>query len=216
MSDSCEQTKPKYDFSRLVGLMEFAESTIHPEESPNEKFIDSGFENIKEFVNDGDKVLDVGCGHGYAMDVFKKYGAEPTGITLHEDDLQKASKHDVRYMNMSFLDFEDGHFDIVWARHCLEHSIMPFLVLTEFQRVLKKGGFMYVEVPAPDTVGINELDSNHYSVFGSRMWEYLMERAGFGIVAAYSTKFEILVTGQQGWTSITHGLSKRLERRFNE
>jgi ubiquinone/menaquinone biosynthesis C-methylase UbiE len=86
-------------------------------------------------------------------------------------------------MDQSFLDFDDASFDLLWARHVLEHSFMPHYTLTEFRRVLRPGGIMYLEVPAPDTL-LHERNPNHYSVLGKTMWTALLERSGFGIVGA--------------------------------
>jgi ubiquinone/menaquinone biosynthesis C-methylase UbiE len=83
-------------------------------------------------------------------------------------------------MDQSFLDFEDDSFDLVWARHVIEHSFMPLYTLTEFKRVLRPGAILYMEVPAPDTL-LHEQNPNHYSVLGKVMWTSLLERVGFTI-----------------------------------
>jgi len=82
-------------------------------------------------------------------------------------------------MDQSFLDFPDGQFDFLWCRHCLEHSIFPYYTLSEFFRVLRPGGYAYIEVPAPDTPSNHHANPNHYSVLGKQMWENLFLRSGF-------------------------------------
>ncbi len=130
----------------------------------------------------GAKVLDVGCGNGLAMELFAQRGWSPVGITINADDLAtcKAKGLDVREMDQSFLRFDDGGFDLVWCRHCLEHSVMPCFTLSQLVRVLKDGGGLYVEVPAPDTTPRHQTNRNHYSVLPKSGWAELILRSGIG------------------------------------
>lgn len=127
-------------------------------------------------------ILDVGCGQGVALKRFKEKGYAPIGITLNTTDAEVCQSlgFDARVMDQSFLDFDDASFDLVWARHVLEHSFMPHYTLTEFRRVLRQNAILYLEVPAPDTL-LHENNPNHYSVFGKTMWESLLKRSGFAI-----------------------------------
>jgi len=103
------------------------------------------------------------------------------GITLGPDaEICRGKGLNVLEMDLSFLDFADGAFDMVWCRHALEHSVFPFFTLSEMHRVLKPGGLLYVEVPAPDTACGHQRNPNHYSVLGKSMWLELIRRVGFG------------------------------------
>lgn len=136
------------------------------------------------------RILDVGCGQGPALDVMREKGFHAVGITINDEDLRvcREKGHEVYDMDQSFLDFRDGEFDLVWARHCVEHSILPTFTLSGFHRVLKNGGLLYVEVPAPDTVCHHEQNTNHYSVFTKSAWVSLLKRAGFRI--AWDNNFD--------------------------
>lgn len=113
---------------------------------------------------------------------FRQRGCIATGVTLNDTDLAacRAQGFDVRKMDQSFLEFGDGSFDVVWARHVVEHSIMPYYTLVEFRRVLRPGGFLYLEVPGVTAVK-HEHNRNHYSVLGQEMWLALLERSGFSV-----------------------------------
>ena len=182
-----------YKFDRLEQFMEMLKQDIYPEPdtSAQIEFTRDGVESVKDKIRTGDKVLDVGCGRGHALDMFKELGAEVTGITLGQDDYDfcLSKGHDVRMMDMSCLEFEDEHFDGIWARHSLEHSIYPFYTLHEWNRVLKPLGWIYIEVPAPDTSSNHEANPNHYSVLGVSMIHNLMARAGFSNVVGCSLGF---------------------------
>ena len=132
---------------------------------------------------EGARVLDVGCGQGVALEHFVARGCDVTGITLNTVDLDvcRGLGYRVLEMDQSFLDFPDGEFDLVWCRHCLEHSIFPAFTLSEFRRVIKPGGWLYIEVPAPDTICNHQFNQNHYSVLGMSMLKSLIERNGFAI-----------------------------------
>lgn len=130
------------------------------------------------------RILDIGCGHGMAMDILRDRGYYAlTGITLSDEDLQacKAKRHHTLHMDQSFLDFADGYFDFLWARHVIEHSIFPYFTLMEFARVLSPEGWLYMEVPAPE-INHHEDNHNHYSVLGRSAWLSLLKRSGFEVL----------------------------------
>ncbi|WP_265552224.1 class I SAM-dependent methyltransferase [Trichlorobacter lovleyi] len=128
----------------------------------------------------GALVLDVGCGQGVALHQFTERGCRPVGITLNTTDLRECQKQGftVAQMDQSFLEFDDDTFDLVWARHVVEHSIFPYFTLTELTRVLKPEGLLYLEVPGAETGYRHELNANHYSILSNTMWLSLLERCG--------------------------------------
>jgi 2-polyprenyl-3-methyl-5-hydroxy-6-metoxy-1,4-benzoquinol methylase len=141
---------------------------------------------LEPFLLPGCSVLDVGCGQGPALDWFAANLFLPVGITNNADDLAACRErgHTVRDMDMHEMTFAPESFDCVWARHVLEHSVSPLFVLTEFARLLKPGGIIYAEMPAPDTSCAHQTNANHYGVFTASCWKSLIERAGFAILEA--------------------------------
>ncbi len=131
-------------------------------------------------MSDCKNVLDIGCGAtAVAESFFKKSNIEYTGITLGKDGIsaQELGKN-VRIMDMSFLEFDDNSFDLVWCRHSLEHSPMPLLTLMEFERVAKN--WLCLIVPKPEFFG--KVGLQHYSVLDEEQWKFLMDRAGWKII----------------------------------
>lgn len=140
----------------------------------------------------GQSVLDVGCGQGLAMRRFLAAGFSPVGVALGEDvDICRREGLDVRAMDQSFLTFEESSFDMIWCRHALEHSLFPYFTLSEFRRVVKESGIVYIEVPAPDTSCHHERNPNHYSVLGKSMWLSLFDRAGFELEEDLDINFTV-------------------------
>lgn len=174
--------------SRLVAFIDSRESETYPE-SPS--FIHSEITGkvldilLPQYhISQNARILDIGCGQGPALDIFRNKGyLSAVGITLNDEDVRvcREKGHDVHKMDQSFLEFPDGCFDFVWARHVIEHSIFPYFTLSEFARVLIPGGLLYVEVPAPETSCHHETNPNHYSVLGRGAWTSLLGRCGLTV-----------------------------------
>lgn len=115
-------------------------------------------------------VLDVGCGTGFCEPLFLAKGIKYTGCTLGIEDLKEAGyrgRHVVS-CDMSDLKFPDNRFDMIFARHTLEHSPMPVLTLMEWQRVAKK---LLLVMPAPEYWTYR--GQNHYSVANKeQLWNW--------------------------------------------
>jgi len=129
-------------------------------------------------------VLDLGCGPGYFLDLMRDRGYHDiTGITLSRDDAAMCQHkgHQVRLADMNFLPERDETVDLLWCRHGLEHSPFPYFSLIEYNRVLRPGGVLYVEVPQPDCDRPHETNPNHYSIMGRAMWLSLLQRTGFDV-----------------------------------
>jgi ubiquinone/menaquinone biosynthesis C-methylase UbiE len=150
------------------------------------------------------KVLDVGCGQGVALKLFAAKGCEAIGVTLNKTDVDvcQALGYNVLQMDQSFLEFPDASFDVLWCRHCLEHSIYPYFTLSGFHRVLKPGGWLYIEVPAPDTSCAHQTNGNHYSVLGKSMLGNLIERSGFRITDILDITFTVPAGPDMYWAFI--------------
>jgi len=122
-------------------------------------------------------VLDVGCGEGFCIDFFSALDITYTGITLRDEDIRNSNNR-VRKMDMSFLDYPDDCFDMVFARHVLEHSPMPLLTLMEWYRVSKT--YLMIILPAPEYWTVK--GQNHYFVLPKNNWIVLFERSGWELV----------------------------------
>lgn len=124
-------------------------------------------------------VLDVGCGTGFCEDMFKVWNVPYEGVCLGEDFIVARDLHrKVKKMDYHFLDYPDKSFDMVFARHSLEHSPMPLLALMEWERVSKY--WLGLILPAPEHYTYKGI--NHYSVMNHEQIENLVTRAGWKIM----------------------------------
>ncbi len=170
---------------RFLEFLEKTEKEAYPETPMNihTEITQLAFERLGEFttIDSSTRVLDVGCGQGPALRHFREKGALVVGTTLNSTDLDvcRAQGFEVHAMDQSFMDFEDKSFNLVWARHVLEHSVMPLYTLHEFHRLLSDEGLLYLEVPDTDTDAAHAWNLNHYSIFTKQSWFALFDKAGF-------------------------------------
>jgi len=174
--------------NRLAAFLDKIESETYPE-NPSTLHSDITAMAIKHLLekytpSQGSLLLDVGCGQGPALAIFRDAGVKAIGITLNDEDVRicREQGFETYKMDQSFLEFDDGTFGAIWARHVIEHSIIPLFTLHEFSRVLAPGGVMYLEVPAPETTFHHERNPNHYSLFSKDVWYQIIQRSGFEII----------------------------------
>jgi SAM-dependent methyltransferase len=145
-------------------------------------------------------ILDLGCGPGYFLDEMKKREyTNLVGVTLSPDDVKNCESkgHTVKKYDLSFLPQQDGYYDesvdFIFLRHALEHSPYPIFSLMEYNRILKQGSYIYIEVPAPDCDRKHEYNLNHYSILGEHQLSALLQRTGFKIDRMEAMEFGISI-----------------------
>lgn len=144
------------------------------------------------------RILDLGCGPGYFLDEMKsREYTDVTGVTLSPEDIAlcESKGHTIKQYDLSFLPVADGYtdesVDFIFLRHALEHSPFPVFSLIEYNRILKQGGKMYIEVPAPDCDRRHEYNDNHFSILGANQLGALLIRTGFSIDLFNNLEFDL-------------------------
>ena len=151
------------------------------------------------------KILDLGCGPGYFLDEMKtREYTDVVGVTLSPGDIKlcESKGHKIKQYDLSFLPQKEGYFDesvdFIFLRHALEHSPYPIFSMMEYNRVLKQGGKIYIEVPAPDCERKHEWNLNHYSILGEQQLAALLTRCGFDINKFENLEFNIGMNDSEG------------------
>jgi SAM-dependent methyltransferase len=91
------------------------------------------------------RVMDLGCGQGDSVDLFRRYdpGVDWVGVDIadSQEALQR-KREDARFVTYDGLNipFADGTFDLVYSNHVLEHVREPARHLVEIGRVLRPHG----------------------------------------------------------------------------
>jgi len=170
-------------------------------DSPMHKLLTE--ETVKKYIDPlnipkNAKILDLGCGPGYFLDEMKARGyTDLVGVTLSPNDIKMCEDKGftIQKYDMSFLPQKEGYYDesvdFIFLRHSLEHSPYPIFSLMEYNRVLKQGSKIYIEVPAPDCERKHEFNLNHYSILGENQLAALIKRTGFDIDLFQYIEFEV-------------------------
>ena len=149
-------------------------------------------------------VLDVGCANGFAREMFAEAGySRYLGVTSRIGDIPLESRKFGMFKEMLTLFIEeDVHrialwksdprlYNLVWARHIVEHSPIPLFLLEALRDQLTPDGFLYVEVPSPSTPSEHFRNANHYSCFGQEGWWSLFHKAGLEVVDPFDCHVDV-------------------------
>jgi len=109
----------------------------------------SAYANAEKFYN---KYCEIGIENKNILDVGS-YNVNGTLKPIFEKgkyiglDMEEGRNVDV-VANAHEIPFKDGHFDIVLSSSCFEHDDMFWETFLEMCRVLKPGGYLYVQAPS--------------------------------------------------------------------
>ena len=105
-------------------------------------------------IREDDRVLDVGCGTGFATRGILEHTRNVHGLDQSVHQLEKAwaklGKHDpVSFYrgDAERLPFADDTFDVVWSSGSIEYWPNPVATLRDMRRVVKPGGQVLVVGP---------------------------------------------------------------------
>jgi ubiquinone/menaquinone biosynthesis C-methylase UbiE len=124
-------------------------------EFTKERFEKSGVDPFEIFK--GKVVVDAGCGSGKFSAALARFGAAKViGVDIGERGLDfartQASKvHygdrlEYRYGSLLEMPFQDGSVDMVWSNGVIHHTLAYETCLSEFHRITKSGGSLFLYV----------------------------------------------------------------------
>lgn len=108
--------------------------------------------NLNNFVlkilktNKINKIMDLGCGTGGSVDLFREITSDASWVGLDIDYSEEVKRRKRRDAEFVFYDgvkipFNDSEFDLIYTNQVFEHVEYPFELMKEVNRVLKPGGF---------------------------------------------------------------------------
>jgi 2-polyprenyl-3-methyl-5-hydroxy-6-metoxy-1,4-benzoquinol methylase len=117
------------------------------------------FAKALEYVKDGDKVIDIGCGVGVLTRMVgrERQGCEVWGTDISDEIIKNnilsnpETKYLVGYAGEQ-KDLPSEYFDVVFSGEVIEHMDVPEMLFSEAYRILKPGGKLIVTCPKDDNV----------------------------------------------------------------
>lgn len=101
-------------------------------------------------VNQKGKLLDIGCGLGFFLKCAEKEGYECFGLEISEYSSDYARKKlglNVKTGTLESVEYGKEEFDVITLWHSLEHHPNPKYSLEKIHYMLKKNGFLFIELP---------------------------------------------------------------------
>ncbi|MCU1263991.1 MAG: hypothetical protein JWM21_309 [Acidobacteria bacterium] len=129
-------------------------------------------------------ILDIGCGTGANLEMLSQFGAAE-GVDVSPDALafcRQRGLQNVRQGEAEHLPYEDGSFDLVTALDVVEHLDDDVAGLKEMRRVLRRGGYALLFVPAFMYLwGVQDDISHHRRRYTRATLQQAVRAAGFEI-----------------------------------
>lgn len=148
--------------------------------------------DCRDFIERGDRILDLGCGSGIVTKNFRDFfGAEILGVDIKDN---RTFPIPFKIIDGNSLPFENLSFDVVLISYVLHHSRDPKALLKEAKRVSKK---IIIYEDLPEGI-LSRLRCNFhqasYNLFFQKQkllhnfktrkeWEELFKKLGLKIIA---------------------------------
>jgi SAM-dependent methyltransferase len=107
---------------------------------------------IEALAGSRGRLVDVGCSFAHFVQAATDRGWDAYGVDISEDMVRRGQALGLQIQpgGLRDLPFPDGYFNVVHARHVLEHDIEVWQSLGELRRALAPGGLLALTVPDAD------------------------------------------------------------------
>ncbi|HSK73172.1 MAG TPA: class I SAM-dependent methyltransferase [Pyrinomonadaceae bacterium] len=141
------------------------------------------------------RILDVGCGDGFHLNLLKKYGKKGwklEGIDVDKRAAEMAEKSDLKVHlgSVEKLDLPENAYDFAFMIQTIEHVEKPFEILSAVKRILKLKGKLVIVTDNTDSIDFRIFKSGywggyhfprHWNLFNRNSLTKLAEKAGFEV-----------------------------------
>ena len=136
------------------------------------------------------RVLDVGCGNGLFLQMAQQMGWQGFGVEMDPAAAAVASSHGSSIIAAQLCELGPVHeqtFDAITLSHVIEHVAVPRAMLEDCWRLLKPGGYLWIETPNVDSLGYEIYGADwrgleaprHLVLFTADSLRLTLEQAGF-------------------------------------
>lgn len=150
------------------GEKDYISATAHADHSESIRF-------FKEYVKEGN-FLEIGCATGSLLVQLRDKGFNVTGVEISEFAAKTGrEKYGLEIINSSFTNELIGnelplnHFDAIYLGDVLEHFTNPIEALENIYKILKKGGYVFADVPSSLNLISSRLAFVYYRLSGNKM-----------------------------------------------
>ncbi|MFT4549170.1 MAG: SAM-dependent methyltransferase [Verrucomicrobiales bacterium] len=145
---------------------------------------------------DDARILDIGCGDGFHLDLLRKFGKKTwqlAGIDIDPRAVERAraSNFAVHCGSIETLELKPDQFDLAIMVMTIEHVACPTVALEAAQRLLKPGGKLVVVTDNTDSIDFALFKHRHWggyhfprhwNLFNRQSFEKLAAKTGFEVV----------------------------------
>ncbi len=140
------------------------------------------------------KLLDIGCGYGYFLDIMKNHGWDASGIDPSANTVAIAQDRGLNVIQKTIeeIDCPENSFDAVTMFYVLEHLTDPHNALKKAFTILKPDGMLILRVPHTTPIvrflSLLGIKNNLYDPpfhlydFSPQTITMLLEKSGFSSV----------------------------------
>ncbi|MBF0244892.1 MAG: class I SAM-dependent methyltransferase [Planctomycetes bacterium] len=161
------------------------------------KIIRSLMKSLSSEQSSSVSLLDIGCGNGAALDMFKKYAPVPittTGLDFNEQALKiVASKgHAILCGRLESIVLPAESFDIIYSSNVIEHISDPLLMIRQAAHALKPKGIFLCETPNYNSIDARLFSTSghwggfhfprHWTFFTDKTFILMAEKGGFEVM----------------------------------
>jgi 2-polyprenyl-3-methyl-5-hydroxy-6-metoxy-1,4-benzoquinol methylase len=146
-------------------------------------------------LGDDARILDVGCGDGFHLNLLKEYGNKNwtlEGIDLDKRAVEAAKRSglNVHLGSVEEMDLPENSYDLVFMVQTIEHVEKPAAVLNAVYKLLKKGGKFVIVTDNTDSIDFNLYKKRywggyhfprHWNLFNRKSLSKLAEKTGFQV-----------------------------------
>jgi len=154
---------------------------------------------------DKGRVLDIGCGLGEMLSVFKENGWDTLGVEFNPFASDYARENfGISVINKSIYDFDESHkFDAIMLWGVLEHLYDPSNILNKCHSLLREDSLLVLEVPSADSFLVRYVEATgkevdriieghkHLMLFTAASFKGMLEKSGFGCRRLLSNGLDI-------------------------
>lgn len=137
-------------------------------------------------LNENFKIIDVGCGTGMMLEAIKNtFSIDATGIDNSPEAIRFSKKRGLNIILSSAekIEQQTDSVDLIMALDLIEHIENDIASLKEFNRVLKKGGYAILTVPAFNCLmGAHDAINEHKRRYQLKELKNKIELTGFKII----------------------------------